>query len=123
MLQYAWSVYATRRTLVDNLYRLNYAADIVWRSLKIAFWEAVLADKQTPESWVGRDVMLARASSTEAELVSLQGISDWGVVCVYRDAEVGEPVLIPWGSVSWLRLAVREEVEVLNGESSEESSG
>ena len=111
--------------LVDNLYRLNHAAGRVWRSLKIAFWEAALADKQTPESWVGRDVMLARASSTEAELVSLQGINDWGVVCVYKDAEVGEPVLIPWGSVSWLRLAVREEVEVLNGggDSSEGSSG
>lgn len=81
-----------------------------------------MADKQTPESWVGNDVMLARASSTEAELVSLQGIGEWGVVCTYKDAEVGEPVLIPWGSVSWLRPAVREEVEVLDADSSGESS-
>lgn len=79
-----------------------------------------MADKQTPESWVGRDVMVARSSSTEAELVSLEGINDWGVVCVYKDAEVAEPVLIPWGSVSWVRLAVQEEVEILDGDSSGE---
>lgn len=76
-----------------------------------------MSDKQTPESWVGRDVMVARSSSTEAELVSLEGINDWGIVCVYKDAEVGEPVLLPWGSVSWVRLAVQEEVEILNGNS------
>lgn len=70
---------------------------------------------QTPESWVGKQVMVARLSSTEAELVSLEGINDWGVVCVYQDAEVSEPVLIPWGSVSWLRLAVEQELEFLNG--------
>lgn len=74
-----------------------------------------MSEKQTPESWVGREVMVARSSSTEAELVSLQGINDWGIVCVYTDAEVGEPVLIPWGSVSWVRLAVAQEVEALNG--------
>lgn len=76
---------------------------------------------QTPESWVGKQVMVARSSSTEAELVSLEGISDWGVVCRYEDAEVNEPVLLPWGSVSWIRLAVQQEVEYLNGDS--EDSG
>lgn len=53
--------------------------------------------------------MVARSSSTEAELVLLKNLSEWGVVCVYQDAEVGEPVLIPWGSVSWLRIATLEE--------------
>lgn len=77
-----------------------------------------MADKQTPESWVGREVMVARSSSAEAELVSLEGLNDWGVVCVYKDAEVDEPVLIPWSSVSWVRLAVQEEVEILDDDSS-----
>ena len=78
-----------------------------------------MSEKQTPETWVGKEVMVARTSSTEAELVSLEGINDWGIVCVYKDAEVSEPVLLPWGSLSWVRLAVQEEVEVLNGGSNE----
>ena len=77
--------------------------------------------QEKPESWIGREVMVARASSTEAELVSLAGINDWGVVCTYKDAEVSEPVLIPWGSLSWIRLAVQEEVDGMNGGS--EDSG
>lgn len=39
----------------------------------------------------------------------LKNLSEWGVVCTYVEAEVGEPVLIPWGSVSWLRIAKLEE--------------
>ncbi|CAN5189544.1 hypothetical protein BH24ACT16_BH24ACT16_11620 [soil metagenome] len=74
-----------------------------------------MSEKQTPESWVGRDVMVARTTSTEAELVNLEGINDWGVVCTYKEAEVSEPVLIPWGSLSWVRLAVQQEVQTLNG--------
>jgi hypothetical protein len=73
-----------------------------------------------PEYWVGREVMVARASSAEAELVNLEGINDWGVVCTYKDAEVSEPVLIPWGSLSWVRLAVQEELQAMNGGDSEE---
>lgn len=78
-----------------------------------------MSEKQMPEYWVGREVMVARATSTEAELVNLEGINDWGVVCTYKEAEVSEPVLIPWGSLSWVRLAVREEVQAMNGDSNE----
>lgn len=89
------------------------------RGWKMASLGGSLSEKHTPESWVGQDVMVARSSATEAELVRLEGISDWGVVCVYKDAEVVEPVLLPWNSLSWVRLAVQEEVEVLNGGSGE----
>lgn len=74
-----------------------------------------MSEKQTPDSWVGKEVMVARSSSTEAELASLEDINDWGIVCVYKGAEVSEPVLLPWGSLSWVRLAVNEEVEAFNG--------
>lgn len=74
-------------------------------------------EAQTPESWVGERVMIARSSSMEAELVSLEGINDWGVVCVYEDAEVHEPVLVPWGSLSWLRLAVQQEIGIAENDS------
>lgn len=76
-----------------------------------------MTENQKPESWIGREVMVARVSSTEAELVNLEGISDWGVVCTYKDAEVSEPVLIPWGSLSWVRIAVPEEVGVVENDS------
>lgn len=85
------------------------------RRCKMAPLGGRLSEKQTPETWIGRNVMVARASSTEAELVSLEGINDWGIVCCYKDAEVDEPVLIPWGAVSWVRLAVQQEVDVLDG--------
>lgn len=68
-----------------------------------------MADQQNPQTWLGRDVMIARASSTEAELANLKNLTGWGVVCTYPEAEVEESVLIPWGSVSWIRLATLEE--------------
>lgn len=75
-----------------------------------------MSDQQSPETWIGRNVMIARASSTEAELVLLQNLNEQGVVCTYVEAEVTEPVLLPWGSVSWLRLAaLEEESEVEEG--------
>lgn len=76
-----------------------------------------MADVPRPETWVGRNVMVARSSSTEAELVLLKNLTEWGVVCVYQEGEVGEPVLIPWGSVSWLRIATLEEESRIEGES------
>lgn len=76
-----------------------------------------MADHENPETWIGRNVMVARASATGAEPVLLKNLTEWGVVCVYRDAEVGEPVFIPWGSVNWLRLATLEEESELDGES------
>lgn len=72
-----------------------------------------MADQHNPETWIGRNVMIARSSSTKAELVLLQNLTEQGLVCTYVEAEVTEPVLIPWGSVSWLRLAAMvEESEV-----------
>lgn len=72
-----------------------------------------MADNQSLETWIGKDVLIARSNSTEVELVRLQNLTSWGVVCTYQEAEVGEPVLLPWGSVSWVRLAVQEEVDAL----------
>lgn len=68
-----------------------------------------MTDVPRPESWIGRVVAVARTSATEAEIVRLENLTRWGVVCTYQEAEVGESVLIPWGSVSWLRLATPEE--------------
>lgn len=34
-----------------------------------------MADHQRPEAWIGRNVMVARPSSTEAELVLLKNLS------------------------------------------------
>lgn len=64
-----------------------------------------------PEAWIGRGVTVARTNAAEAELVSLEGVNEWGVTCGYAEAEVQEPVFIPWGSVSWMRLTVPAEVE------------
>lgn len=64
-----------------------------------------------PEAWIGRGITVARTNATEAELVSLEDVNAWGVTCGYTEAEVQEPVFIPWSSVSWMRLTVPVEVE------------
>jgi hypothetical protein len=76
-----------------------------------------VADVPSPQSWIGRVVAVARTSATEAEIVRLENLTRGGAVCIYQEAEVGEPVLIPWGSVSWLRLATLEEESGIEGES------
>lgn len=71
-----------------------------------------MTDEQRLKSWIGRKVMVARSSSTEAELVRLESVTDWGIVCNYQtEAAVGEPVLIPWEALSWLRLPGPEEAD------------
>ncbi len=67
--------------------------------------------KRIPEAWIGRDLTVARANTADAELVNLQGVNEWGVTFAYTEAEVQEPVFIPWSSVSWMRLTVPAEVE------------
>lgn len=76
-----------------------------------------MSEQQRPESWIGGEVLVARSSSTEAELVSLESITKWGIVCTYQQAEIGVPVLIPWASVSWVRLAVQEEMNPVEEDS------
>lgn len=80
-----------------------------------------MADSQRPQTWIGSEVMVARASATEAELVLLKNLTQRGVVCIYQVSEGGEPVLIPWDSVSWLRPATPEEAHALKGDSQRSS--
>lgn len=66
-------------------------------------------EKQTPQSWVGQDLLLARAGSSEAEFVNLREVNDWGIVYAYKEAEVNEPIFVPWSAVAWIRPSVPED--------------
>lgn len=69
-------------------------------------------EKQIPQSWVGRDLVLHRVGSANWELVTLKQVNDLGVAYTYAEGEIeGEPVFVPWHSVSWIRPPIPEDLE------------
>jgi hypothetical protein len=66
-------------------------------------------EKQTPQAWVGQDLLLARAGSADPEFVNLREVNDWGLVYTYKEAEVSEPIFLPWSAVSWIRPSAPED--------------
>lgn len=64
-------------------------------------------EKQIPESWVGEDILLARASAVESELVNIEDVNEMGLAYTYKDGDMVEvPIFVPWSSVSWMRPSV-----------------
>ena len=81
-----------------------------------------MADEKIPGSWIGREVVLARAEATEPELVTVREVNDLGLACTYASGEVGdEPVFIPWSFVSWMRPSVSADQESSEAEDTGES--
>jgi hypothetical protein len=76
-----------------------------------------MKEEQIPQAWVGQDVILCRTGTESWELVTLKEVSELGVTYAYKAGEVkGQPVFVPWGSVSWMRPPIPEDLEALEVE-------
>ncbi len=63
--------------------------------------------ERIPQAWVGRDVILCRTGTEDWELVTLREVGEFGLAYAYKTGEVeGQPVFVPWSSVSWMRPPV-----------------
>jgi hypothetical protein len=68
--------------------------------------------EQVPQAWIGQDVILCRTGTEDWELVTLREVSELGLAYAYKTGEVeGQPVFIPWNSVSWMRPPIPEDLE------------
>ncbi|MDQ3891665.1 MAG: hypothetical protein M3274_02030 [Actinomycetota bacterium] len=71
-----------------------------------------MKEKQIPQAWVGQDVILCRVGTESWELVALREVSELGLAYEYKAGEVqGQPVFVPWGSVSWMRPPIPEDLQ------------
>ena len=71
-----------------------------------------MKEEQIPQSWIGQDVILCRTGTEDWELVTLREVSELGLAYTYKTGEVeGQPVFIPWNSVSWMRPPIPEDLE------------
>lgn len=69
-------------------------------------------EKQIPQGWVGRDLVLHRAGASSWELISLKEVNEIGLAYTYKEAEIeAEPVFVPWSGVSWIRPPVPADLE------------
>lgn len=69
-------------------------------------------DKQIPQSWVGRDLVLHRSEAARWELITLKEVNEFGIAYTYKEGEVdGEPVFVPWNGIGWMRPPVAEDLE------------
>jgi hypothetical protein len=63
-----------------------------------------------PHTWVGQDVVLCRTGTEIWELVTLREVGELGLAYEYKTGEVkGQPVFVPWSSVSWMRPPIPED--------------
>ena len=70
-----------------------------------------------PQAWVGQDVILCRVGTESWELVTLREVSELGLTYEYKAGEVeGQPVFVPWGSVSWMRPPIPEDLQAAEAE-------
>jgi hypothetical protein len=71
-----------------------------------------MKDEQVPQAWIGQDVILCRTGTEDWELVTLREVSELGLAYAYKTGEVeGQPVFVPWNSVSWIRPPIPEDLE------------
>ena len=78
-------------------------------------------EKQIPRSWIGEDILLARAGSAETELVNIKEVNETGLAYTYKAGDMVEvPIFVPWSSVSWMRPSVPDDLPD-SGESTEDS--
>ena len=69
-----------------------------------------MEENSVPRAWVGQDLILCRTGSEDWELVTLMEVNGLGVVYSYKSGEVeGQPVFVPWTSVSWMRPPIPED--------------
>lgn len=67
-------------------------------------------EKGLPHAWIGQDVVLCRTGTESWELVTLREVGDLGLAYEYKTGEVkGQPVFVPWSSVSWMRPPIPED--------------
>ena len=71
-----------------------------------------MTEVRIPQAWVGQDIILCRTGTQDWELVTLMEVNGLGVVYSYKSGEVeGQPVFVPWSSVSWMRPPIPEDLE------------
>ena len=76
-----------------------------------------MEEERIPQAWVGQDVILCRVGTERWELVTLQEVSELGLTYEYKAGEVkGQPVFVPWGSVSWMRPPIPEDQQAAEAE-------
>lgn len=76
-----------------------------------------MEEEQIPQAWVGQDVILCRVGTESWELVTLRGVSELGLTYEYKAGEVeGQPVFVPWSSVSWMRPPIPKELQAAEAE-------
>lgn len=69
-------------------------------------------EKQIPRSWIGEDILLARAGASESELVNIKDVNGTGLAYTYKAGDMVEvPIFVPWSSVSWMRPSVPDDLE------------
>ena len=76
-----------------------------------------MEEKQIPQAWVGQDVILCRVGTESWELVTLREVSELGLAYAYKAGEVeGQPVFVPWSSVSWMRPPIPGDLDETEAE-------
>jgi hypothetical protein len=71
-----------------------------------------MKEERIPQAWIGQDVILCRTGTESWELVNLREVSELGLAYEYKTGEVeGQPVFVPWSSVSWMRPPIPEDLE------------
>ncbi|MCA1718915.1 MAG: hypothetical protein LC781_19510 [Actinobacteria bacterium] len=71
-----------------------------------------MKEERVPQAWIGQDVILCRTGTEDWELVTLREVSELGLAYAYKTGEVeGQPVFVPWNSVSWMRPPIPEDLE------------
>jgi hypothetical protein len=74
-------------------------------------------ENSVPRAWVGQDLVLCRTGAESWELVALREVNELGLAYAYKTGEVeGQPVFVPWTSVSWMRPPIPEDLEALEAE-------
>jgi len=75
-----------------------------------------MTEERIPQAWIGQDVILCRTDTEAWELVALREVSELGIAYSYKTGEVeGQPVFVPWSSVSWMRPPIPEDLEASEG--------
>lgn len=78
-------------------------------------------EKQIPNSWIGEDILLARAGASESELVNIEDVNEMGLAYTYKAGDMVQvPIFVPWSAVSWMRPSVSDDLPG-SGEDTEDS--
>ena len=71
-----------------------------------------MREERIPQAWIGQDVILCRTGTEDWELVTLREVGELGLAYSYKMGEVeGQPVFVPWSSVSWMRPPIPQDLE------------